>query len=290
MMPDERAGEGDATPTSGESTTTPSGGGSTSDASGKTDAASREPTPSSAAGVSTHPDSRPVALVTGARKGIGRHLAEQLLATGWRVLGCGRGTDAWSADGFEYQVVDVAEESQVLPLMRHVTKEYGRLDALVNCAALASMNHTILTPVVSVEKMLRANVTGTFLMSREAAKVMRKRKYGRIVNFSSAVLPLRLSGEAAYLASKSAVQTLSQVMARELAEFGVTVNVVAPGPTDTDMIRGVPKAKIDELVAQFFTKRLTTLDDITNVVQFLLSPASGGVTGQVIYLNGVPNG
>ena len=235
-------------------------------------------------------DPRPVALVTGARKGIGRHLAEQLLVAGYRVVGCARGTDGWEADGFTYHVVDVAEESQVLPLMRHITQAYGRLDALVNCAALASMNHTILTPVTSVEKMLRANVTGTFLMSREGAKLMRKRKFGRIVNLSSAVVPLRLSGEAAYLASKSAVQTLSQVMARELSEFGITVNVVAPGPTDTDMIRGVPKAKIDELIAQFFNKRLTTLDDITNVVQFLLSPASGGVTGQVIYLSGVPNG
>lgn len=256
-----------------------------------TGAESREVPAPAERGIEPSPaDSRPVALVTGARKGIGRHIAEQLLAAGWRVLGCGRGSEGWSAEHFAYHAVDVAEESQVLPLMRLISREYGRLDALVNCAALASMNHTILTPVTSVEKMLRANVTGTFLMSREAAKIMRKRKYGRIVNFSSAVLPLRLSGEAAYLASKSAVQTLSQVMARELAEFGITVNVVAPGPTDTDMIRGVPKAKIDELVAQFFNKRLTTLDDITNVVQFLLNPASGGVTGQVIYLNGVPNG
>jgi len=236
------------------------------------------------------PDPRPVALVTGARKGIGRHLAEQLLAAGYRVLGCGRGTEGWAAEGFEYHVVDVADEAQVLPLMRHVTQAYGRLDALVNCAALASMNHTILTPVSSVEKMLRANVTGTFLMSREAAKIMRKRKFGRIINVSSAVVPLRLSGEAAYLASKSAVQTLSQVMARELSEFGITVNVVAPGPTDTDMIRGVPKPKIDELTRMFFNKRLTTLDDITNVVHFVLRPESSGVTGQVIYLNGVPNG
>lgn len=235
-------------------------------------------------------DPRPVALVTGARKGIGRHLAEQLLGNGYRVLGCGRGTEGWEAEDFEYHVVDVAEEAQVLPLMRRITRDYGRLDALINCAALASMNHTILTPVTSVEKMLRANVTGTFLMSRESAKVMRKRKFGRIVNVSSAVVPLRLSGEAAYLASKSAVQTMSQVMARELSEFGITVNVVAPGPTDTDMIRGVPKAKIDELTQQFFNKRLTTLDDISNVVRFFLSAESGGVTGQVIYLNGVPNG
>ncbi len=234
-------------------------------------------------------DPRPVALVTGARKGIGRYLAEQLLGEGYRVIGCGRGDEGWSAEGFEYRVCDVAEESQVLPLMRHIGKAYGRLDAVLNCAALASMNHTLLTPVSSVEKMLRANVTGTFLVSREAAKLMRKRKFGRIVNVSSAVVPLRLSGEAGYLASKGAVQVLSQVMARELAEFGITVNVVAPGPTDTDMIRGVPKPKIDELTQQFFNKRLTTREDIANVVLFLLRKESGGVNGQVIYLNGVPN-
>jgi len=231
-----------------------------------------------------------VAIVTGARKGIGRHLAEALLGAGYRVIGCGRGEEGWSAPDFEYRVVDVAEERDVIPLMRHVHTQYGRLDALLNCAALASMNHTLLTPVSSVEKMLRANVTGTFLMSREAAKLMRKRKFGRIVNVSSAVVPLRLSGEAGYLASKAGVQVMSQVMARELAEFGITVNVVAPGPTETDMIRGVPKAKIDELAQQFFNKRRTTLDDIANVVHFFLRPESGGVNGQVIYLNGVPNG
>lgn len=235
-------------------------------------------------------DPRPVALVTGARKGIGRHLAEELLRAGYRVVGCGRGAEGWEADGFEYRVVDVAEEGEVLPLMRHIASTLGRLDVLVNCAALASMNHSLLTPVSTVEKTLRANVTGTFLVSREAAKLMRKHRFGRIVNVSSAVVPLRLSGEAAYLASKGAVQVLSQVMARELSEFGITVNVVAPGPTATDMIRGVPKAKIDELTQQFFNKRLTTLEDIAHVVRFLVDPASGGVNGQVIYLNGVPNG
>jgi 3-oxoacyl-[acyl-carrier protein] reductase len=248
-----------------------------------------EPPRTAAADANAAEDQRPVALVTGARKGIGRYLAEQLLVAGYRVIGCGRGVEGWTADGFEYHVVDVAEEAQVLPLMRHVSKAYRRLDAVINCAALASMNHTLLTPVSSVEKMLRANVTGTFLVSREAAKVMRKRKFGRIVNVSSAVVPLRLSGEAGYLASKGAVQVMSQVMARELAEFGITVNVVAPGPTDTDMIRGVPKSKIDELTQQFFNKRLTTREDIANVVLFFLRTESGGVNGQVIYLNGVPN-
>ena len=232
----------------------------------------------------------PVALVTGCRKGIGRHLAEHLLGAGYRVVGCGRTTEGWSAEHFDYRQADVADEAQVLALMRHISKTYGRLDVVINNAGLASMNHSLLTPVSTVEKTLRANVTGTFLVSREAAKLMRKRKTGRIVNVSSAVVPLRLAGEAAYLASKSAVETLSAVMARELAEFGITVNVVAPGPTATDMIRGVPKEKIAHLTEQFYNKRLTTVEDIANVVMFFLKAESFSVTGQVIYLNGVPNG
>ncbi len=239
------------------------------------------------AGPGAAADDRPVALVTGARKGIGRHLAEHLLRSGYRVVGCGRTTEGWAAERFEYVRADVTEEASVIAMVRHVSKAYGRLDAVINNAALAFMNHSLLTPVSTVDKMLRANVSGTFLVSREAAKVMRKRKFGRIVNVTSAVVPLRLAGEAAYLASKGAVEVLSQVMARELAELGITVNVVGPGPTATDMIRGVPKQKIDALVDQFYIKRLTTMDDIANVVSFFLRPESSAVTGQVVYLNGV---
>jgi 3-oxoacyl-[acyl-carrier protein] reductase len=233
---------------------------------------------------------RPVALVTGARKGIGRHLAEHLLAGGYRVVGCGRGAAAWDAEGFEYHLVDVTEEAQVLPLFRHIEVTFGRLDALVNNAALATMNHTLLTPVATVDRLMRTNVTGTFLMSREAAKLMRKRRFGRIVNLSSAVVPLRLPGEAAYLASKSAVETLSQVMAKELADLGITVNVVGPGPTATDMTRGVPVGKLDALLRQLAEARFTTMPEIAEAVSWFLQPEHSTVTGQVVYLNGMAGG
>jgi len=236
------------------------------------------------------PDPRPVALVTGSRKGIGRHLAEHLLGEGYRVVGCGRGAGEWQAEGFEYRQADVADEAAVLPLFRHLGTGYGRLDVLVNNAALATMNHSLLTPVSVVEKLLRTNVTGTFLMSREAAKLMRRRKFGRIVNLSSAVVPLRLPGESVYLASKSAVETLSQVMARELADQGITVNVVGPGPTATDMTHGVPADKLETLLRQFAVPRLTTMAEIAEAVMFFLRPENSAVTGQVHYLNAVADG
>ena len=109
-------------------------------------------------------------------------------------------------------------------------------------------------------------------------------------NVSSIAVPLRLHGQAAYVASKAAVERLSQVMASELAEFGITVNVVGATPIDTDMIRGVPKDKIERLVQSFPIKRLGTVADVTNVIDFFLREESDAITGQVLYLGGVPNG
>jgi 3-oxoacyl-[acyl-carrier protein] reductase len=231
-----------------------------------------------------------VALVTGARRGIGRFLAKHLLDGGFRVVGCSRNPADWEAPNYLHVQADVAKEAEVRSLMRRISKLHGRLDAVINCAGAATMNHVLLTPATTLEDLLRTNVVGTFLVSREAVKLMRPRGFGRIVNFSSIAVPLRLEGQAAYVASKSAVVALTQVMARELAELGITLNVVGPPPIETDMIRGVPAQKIDRLVTAMPVKRLGTMPDVANVVDFFLRPESGAVTGQVVYLGGEPGG
>jgi 3-oxoacyl-[acyl-carrier protein] reductase len=136
---------------------------------------------------------------------------------------------------------------------------------------------------------MNTNVLGAFLVCRESAKLMRQRHFGRIVNFISVAAPMRLAGQAVYAASKYAVVGLSQVMAGELAEFGITVNVVGPSPIPTDMIRGVPKDKIERLAESMPISRMSTFEDVANVVDFFLRSESGAITGQVIYLNGVTN-
>ena len=231
----------------------------------------------------------PVVLVTGARKGIGRALAEHLLGRGCQVVGCSRRDAGWEAKGFLHLRVDVSEETQVKSLFREIKRRYGRLDAAINNAAVTSMNHLLLTPAASVEKIMSANVVGTFLVSREAAKLMQKRKFGRIVNFSSLAVPMRLAGQSAYVASKASVESLSQVMARELADYGITVNVVGPSPIDTDMIRDLTKDKVEHLIDAMAVRRMGTFADVANVVDFFLRPESDAVTGQVIYLGGIPN-
>ena len=230
---------------------------------------------------------REVVLITGARKGIGRMLVEHFLARGALVEGCSREAADLEAPGYAHHRADVGDEAAVKAVMSSIQRRHGRLDVLVNNAGIASMNHAILTPASMVERIMRTNFTGTFIVSREAAKLMMRRKYGRIVNLSTIAVPMRLAGEAAYAASKAAVETLTRVLAHELGELGITCNAVGPTPIETDLIRGVPKKKIDEIVAALAVKRLGRFEDVANVVDFFVRPESGYVTGQVVYLGGV---
>lgn len=229
---------------------------------------------------------QPVALVTGTRKGIGRHLAEFLLARGYRVEGCSRGPAEWEAEGYTHHCADVGDEAQVQQMMGAIRRQRRRLDVLINNAGIAAMNHVLLTPAATIEQLLRTNIVGTALVCREAAKIMRQRRYGRIVNLGSVAVPLELEGEAIYAASKAAVVTYTRILARELAEFGITANVVGPSPIATDLIRGVPAEKLDALAQRLTVKRFGTLDDVANVVEFFIRPESSAITGQVIYLGG----
>ena len=227
-----------------------------------------------------------VALVTGSRTGIGRHLAEHFVRRGMRVVGCSRSPADWSLDGYTHHVADVTSEADVKRVMGAIDDAFGRLDILVNNAGIASMNHVLLTTADTVDRILATNVRSVFIASREAAKLMKRAKYGRIVSMGSIAVPMRIAGEAAYAASKGAVEALMKVMAYELGTYGITCNVVAPTPIDTDLIRGVPKEKIAGLIDRLAIRRPGTFDDVANVVDFFTDRRSDYITGQVIYLGG----
>jgi len=230
--------------------------------------------------------SEEVVLVTGTRRGIGRHLAERFVGRGARVVGCSRGPAGWQADGYEHHLADVSSERDVKGLLRAVARRHGRLDVVVNNAGVAAMNAALLTPTTTADRIMAVNFRGTALVCREAAKLMMRRRYGRIVNLGTVAVPLRLEGEAIYAASKSAVVTFSQVLARELGPLGITVNVVGPGPVDTDLLRGVPADRVERIVQGQAVKRRGTFADVANVVEFFARRESGLVTGQVVYLGG----
>jgi 3-oxoacyl-[acyl-carrier protein] reductase len=228
-----------------------------------------------------------VMVITGSRKGIGRYLAERYLAQGYFVEGCSRGESDLVHPNYRHHSLDVADEKAVRAMIADIVRRHERIDIVLNNAAIASMNHVLLTPAKSANRMFEVNVTGTLLFSREAAKVMMRRKYGRIVNFTTIVAPMALAGEAVYAASKSAVVTLTRILAYELGGYGITCNSFGATPIMTDMIRGVPKEKVDAVVSGLAIKRLGTPEDCANVCDFFINPASDNITGQVIYLGGV---
>jgi 3-oxoacyl-[acyl-carrier protein] reductase len=229
----------------------------------------------------------PVILITGTRKGIGRHLALHYLGRGYRVVGCSRQPSDLEAEGYWHHGIDVGDEAAVRRMLSEVRRRLGGLHALINNAGVASMNHVLLTPTETVRRVLETNVTGTFLLCREASRLLRSSPHARIVNLSTVAVPLRLEGEAVYAASKAAVEMLTRVLARELAPLGITCNAVGPTPIETDLIQGVPREKIDRLVAAQAIPRLGRPEDVANVIDFFLRPESDFVTGQVLYLGGV---
>jgi 3-oxoacyl-[acyl-carrier protein] reductase len=228
-----------------------------------------------------------VTLITGTKKGIGKYLALRYLELGHAVIGCSRGEPDWGHKNYRHFIADVADEEQVLKIFSYISKEVGRLDHLINNAGIASMNHSLLTPLAIVDSIFRTNVLGAFLFCREAARIMQKRKYGRIVNFATVATPLKLEGESAYGASKAAVVSLTEILAREFAPSGITVNAVGPTPIETDLVKNVPQDKMSRLLARQAIPRYGVMDDVGNVVDFFLRKESGFVTGQNIYLGGV---
>ncbi|MBN1252554.1 MAG: SDR family oxidoreductase [Bacteroidales bacterium] len=228
-----------------------------------------------------------VMIITGSRKGIGRYLAEYYLEKGIIVVGCSRTESDLKHENYEHYQLDVYDENGVRDLVRNTVKKHQTVDYLINNAGIASMNHSFLTPLSIVEKMFRTNVFGTFLFTREVGKVMSKKKFGRIINMTTFAVPFKLEGEAVYAASKAAVTVMAEALAREYAEYGITLNTVAPPAVQTDLIKNVKKEKLDKLLMRQAIHRFGHAKDVANTIDFFLRDESDLVTGQTVYLGGV---
>ncbi len=171
--------------------------------------------------------------------------------------------------------------------VREFVSDLGKLDVLINCAGVASMNSFLLMPEETAHNLMTTNFLGTFNMCQGCAPLLRKSDCPRIINFTSVAVPLALEGEAVYAASKAAVETFTKVIAKELAPWGITVNAIGPAPTKTQLIDKVPQDKIDLLIQKQGVKRMGRMEDISSVTDWLISQRSDFVTGQIIYLGGV---
>ncbi|MBV4460895.1 SDR family oxidoreductase [Pseudomonas sp. COR58] len=236
-----------------------------------------------------------VALVTGASRGIGAVIAKQLAEDGFAVAV----NYAHSADEASRLVVelrqaghramaiqgDVADAADVRRLFDETEAHLGKVDALVNNAGILKVLPLAQHSDELFEQTFNIHARGTFNTMREAAA--RLNDGGRIINFSSSTVGLNLPGYAVYIASKAAVESLTQVFAKEMRGRNVTVNAVAPGPVATELfLHGKSEEQIQAYAKMPPLERLGQPEDIARVVSFLASPAADWVNGQVLRANG----
>jgi 3-oxoacyl-[acyl-carrier protein] reductase len=239
-------------------------------------------------------DNNRVALVTGGSGGIGRSVSQRLAADGMAVAVHYAGNrthaqetvdDIVSAGGRAIVVSgDVAEEAEMIAAFDATEAEFGGLDVVVNTAGIMLLSPLVTLDLDDLDRMHRTNIRGTFVVSQQAAR--RVRKGGAIINFSTSVSKLQFPSYTAYAASKGAVNAMTLILAREMRGRDITVNAVAPGPTGTPLfLDGKDEETLDRLSNISPLERLGTPDDIAETVAFLAGPGRW-VNGQVLYVNG----
>jgi len=228
-----------------------------------------------------------VIVITGTSKGIGLQLSRYYTECGHQVIGCSRTEAGFEHNKYDHYQVDVTNADEIQAFAYDVGKKYKVIDALINNAGAASMNHFTLTDPETAERLMKLNYLSAFACSRSFFKLLRKAEHPRIINFSTVAVPLNLEGELAYSASKAAVESMTKILAKELGAFKITVNAVGPAPTKTGLIANVPKDKIESLLQQQAIKRFAEFEDIIQVINFYIDEKSDFITGQIIYLGGV---
>ncbi|ONZ09932.1 3-ketoacyl-ACP reductase [Burkholderia cenocepacia] len=239
--------------------------------------------------------SEQVALVTGSSRGIGAEIARQLARDGFRVVVNYAGSagparevvDAIVADGGHAVAAqaNVADPAAVAALFDAARDAFGGLDVVVNSAGVMKLATIADCDDALFDETFAINVKGTFNVCREAAK--RVRDGGRIINLSTSVIGMRMPTYGVYVASKAAVESLTQVLAQEMRGRGVRVNAVAPGPVATELfLQGKSPELVDRLAKLNPLERLGQPDDIARVVAFLAGPDGAWINGQILRANG----
>jgi len=227
-----------------------------------------------------------IVLVTGASRGIGAHIAGHLLSNGASVIGLSR-TRYEREGNYTHYLCDLSDPDNIRLVIKDIAKSFGRIDILINNAAVLTSQYSMIMPVSKAVEMIKTNLLGVFFTSREVAKVMRKGKQGRIINIGSMAASLEPVGDSIYAATKAAVETLANVMAKEFGQLNITCNTIGITAIETDMLSQLPKDKIDDLIKGLPIPRYALPDDIFNVIDFFSSDRSSYISAQTIYLGGV---
>ncbi|WP_158769967.1 3-oxoacyl-ACP reductase FabG [Paraglaciecola sp. L1A13] len=233
-----------------------------------------------------------IALVTGASRGIGKAIAEQLVNDGATVIGTATSENGAQAIS-EYlgangkgMVLNVSEPESMTTLLSAVAEQFGVIDILVNNAGITRDNLLMRMKDHEWQDILNTNLTSVFNMSKAVLRGMMKKRCGRIINIGSVVGSTGNAGQANYAAAKAGVIGFSKSMAREVASRGITVNVVAPGFIDTDMTKALSDDQREAIFKDIPANRLGSVQEVAAAVGFLASNSAAYITGETLHVNG----
>jgi 3-oxoacyl-[acyl-carrier protein] reductase len=234
-----------------------------------------------------------IALVTGASRGIGAAIADELAAMGAIVIGTATSEggaaaigERMAAHGGHGRVLDVTDGAAVEALVDAIAKEFGPVSILVNNAGITRDQLLMRMKEEDWQAIIDTNLTSVYRTSKAVMRGMMKAKKGRIISIASVIGLTGNPGQANYAAAKAGIIAFSKSLAREIGTRGITVNVVAPGFIDTDMTRALPEETRHGLLGQIALGRLGDAGDIAKAVGFLASPAASYITGETLHVNG----
>ena len=223
-------------------------------------------------------------IVTGASRGLGQAITERLTEKGEDVIGLARSVGGMSIDAIE---CDVSDYSSVKSASREIKLMKKPVKAFINAAGVASMNMAVTTDESTVQRLIQTNLVGTIYCCQLFAPIMLRQKHGSFINFSTIAVALALKGESVYAASKAGVESFSRTFAREMADFNVRVNCIAPGPIRTDLLRGITDTQIAKIISQQVIPKQFQKSDVCDLVELLIDAKAASLSGQVLNVGGV---
>jgi len=224
-------------------------------------------------------------LITGASRGVGYSLAEYFLKNNATVIGMNRTMDG--PVNMHWSPCNLLKPLEIIKRVGELKHNYEKIDIVINNAAVMSSRMSQKMPVEDAINMVNVNLLAPFFVCREASKLMYDIPYGRIINIGSIAPVVEAMGDSIYAATKAALNTMTNILAKEYSRQNVTCNTLAISAIDTDMLAQHKPEVVDALVKSFPIPRKATIDDIVNVVDFFCSEKSSYITAQTIYLGGL---
>lgn len=223
-------------------------------------------------------------IVSGCSRGVGYDIAQHMLCSGARVFGLSRSACDINDPRFEHFRLDISDLEAVSKIFSEFRARKLRFDYLINNAGVSKSSPVLLMKSSDALEIVKTNLLGAFVLAKESAKLMKKN--GRVIAIGSIMAEFEPIGGAIYAASKSALHTFTNVLAKELAPLGITCNTIGLSLYQTEMLDSLDK-KIDEVKSKLTIKRVVDIDELANVVDFYLNEKSSGITAQCLYFGGV---